>query len=427
MEKLVKLKNGAVLLYQHNNQSKATAFRIGISRGGDLDDNTGISHVFEHMLFKGTKKYNNQELTDVINNNFVNINAGTSSECMYITSYESFRKIKPALQICAEMLLNSTFPEEELEKEKQVIRQEIIRKNDNMYAIAYDGIIDNAYVYPEITSRTLGSEEKMLKITQQDLINYRNKNLVRENFYAAVCSNLPCYKIKNYINKYFLKYIPSGEKNTFTINDYTINGSSNLFVRSLERSKVVIYFGIPCYGYEDLKNSFLLNRLRNYWRGTKGELLNVFREKNQLAYAIDIKKFAFKKDGLLVFQIETSADKVNDCIRAVGEFVKDVKLKGITEKEAKRLLERCVEADDRFVGHPIDDCGNIMFEYLDRGRITKKKELDILKKYITKPELERVINEVFNVDENKIFVSVVGSIKEEDVLSLEEIKKIIKA
>ena len=59
MAKIIKLRNGAVLLYHHNTQSKATAYRVGILRGGYLDKNTGISHLFEHMLFKGTSKHNN--------------------------------------------------------------------------------------------------------------------------------------------------------------------------------------------------------------------------------------------------------------------------------------------------------------------------------------------------------------------------------
>ena len=427
MKKLVKLKNGAVLLYQHNNQSKATAYRIGIFRGGSLDNNTGISHLFEHMLFKGTKKYNNQELTDVINNNFVNINAGTSSECMYITSYESFRKIKPALQICAEMLLNSTFPEKELEKEKQVIRQEIIRKNDNMYAIAYDGIIDNAYVYPEITSRTLGSEEKMLKITQQDLINYRNKNLVRENFFASVCSNLPCFVIKRYINKFFINRISSGNKVDFSSNDLTINGKSKLVVEECARNKTLIYFAIPCYGFEDLQKSYLLNCIKIYLNTFKGPIFNKFREQNQLSYFVDIKRYIYKHDGLLCFQIETSADKVNDCLKAVVDLIKETRMNGVTENEAKRLVERREEADDRFVGHPMDYCGDMMFEYLDNRKFIKSRVYKKLRKHINANELNKVINDVFNVDTNKIFITVVGNVDKKKVLSLNKIKKMFES
>lgn len=422
MPKLIKLKDGAVLLYHKNNQSKATAFRVGMTRGGYLDNNTGLSHLFEHMLFKGTKTYSNEELTSLIRDNFTNLNASTAGDYMIIRSYESNKKLKQALKISADMLLNSTFDEDELEKEKQVVRQEIIRAKDDMQRIASNNLIDLAYNYPVLKSQTLGDEKKMLAIKRNQLILHREKHLVRENFFASVSSNLPAFVIKKYINKYFVEQIPSGEKNTFDACSFRINGKSNIKIETLDRQKVVIKVGIPIGGYLDYKEMFLTRRLLSYLSGIKGPLFNHFREKKQLVYSICLRRMTNKFDGLLFFDIETSADKVNDCFYAIKDFMLDVK-NGIQEKEVSRLLEKYEEDDDRFVGHPVDFCSNMMFDYLDYGKIIKDKEFDKYKKCVTKQNLDELINKIFSPD--KVFVSIAGPVNKKDILSFNKIKKLI--
>lgn len=422
MPKIIKLKDGAVLLYHKNNQSKATAFRVGMRRGGFLDKNTGLSHLFEHMLFKGTTNWSNEELTALIRDNFSNLNASTSGDYMIIRSYESKKKIKQALKISSDMLLNSTFDKDELEKEKQVVRQEIIRANDDIQRIASHNLNIMAYNYPVFKSKTLGDEKKMMAITQKQLLKHREYNLVRENFIASVSSNLPAHTIKKYINEYFVDHLKSGEKNTFDSCDYKINGKSGIVVETMDRQKVVMKVAIPCCGYLDMKNSFLLSRVISYISGVKGPLFVHFREKKQLVYSVGLRRTNCKYDGLLYFDIETSTDKVNDCFYAIKDFMDEVK-QGIAQKDVSRLLEKYEENDDRFVGHPVDFCSGIMFDYLDYGRIIKDKEFKKFKKYITKENLDKVILDVFNPD--KVFVSVAGPVAKKDIMPFSQIEKLI--
>lgn len=422
MPKLIKLKNGAVLLYHKNTQSKATAFRVGMLRGGFLDKNTGLSHLFEHMLFKGTTTYSNDELTALIRENFSNLNASTSGDYMIIRTYESNKKLKQAFKISSDMLLNSTFNEDELEKEKQVVRQEIVRAKDDIQRIASRNLNELVYNYPILKSTTLGDEKKMMAIKRSQLIKHREKHLVRENFLASVSSNLPAFVIKKYINKYFVDLLPSGEKNTFDSCDFTINGKSGMKIETLDRQKVVVKVGIPCTGYLNFKEMFLINRMLSYLTGIKGPLFNHFREKKQLVYTIGLRRMTNKHDGILFFDIETSADKVNDCFYAIKDFMDEIK-QGIQEKDVARLLEKYEENDDRFVGHPIDFCSNIMFDYLDYGRIIKDKEFDKYKKFVTKQNLDELINRIFTPE--KLFISIAGPVGKKDVMSFNKISKII--
>lgn len=422
MAKIIKLRDGAVLLYHHNTQSKATAFRVGILRGGYLDKNTGMSHLVEHMLFKGTSKHDNQQLTTLIRDNFSNLNASTSGDYMAIRSYESNKKLKPALQISSEMLLDSVFPEEEVKKEKEVVRQEIIRANDDINRIASLTLNTMAYNYPEIKSTTLGDEKKMIAIKRSQLLKYQKDNIIRENFVASVSSNLPAFVIKHYINKYFIDKMGKGKANTFESSDFTINGESKMEVRTLDRQKVVMKVAMPCLGYMDIKNSFLFSRVLSYASGLKGPLFNHFRENKQLVYSVRLNRWCNKKDGLIIFDIETSPDKVNECFYAIRDFIQEIK-QGISEKQIKRLNEKLDESEDRFVGHPADYCSDCLFDYIDRKEFIKDRVYKKLKKQITKENLDKQIADNFNWD--KIFISIVGPVNKKDVMSLSKITKIL--
>lgn len=424
MPKIIKLNGGGVLLYERNKQSKATAYRVGIFRGGYSDKNSGISHLFEHMIFKGTKNYTNDQLTEQIKEKFSNVNASTGGEHLLIRSYESNKKLKPALKLTAEMMLDSVFPEEELIKEKEIVCQEIVRANDDINTVAYLTLNKMIYNYPEIKSSILGDEKKMMAITRDELIDFKNNNVIKENFFASVCSSLPASKIKKYINEYFYNKLPSGEKNTFESANLTINGDSKVVVETRDRQKVVVMVAIPCCGFNDIKKSFYLSRLINHLSVTKGMLFNHFREKKQLVYSVDLRRWSNRDDGVLVFSIETSSDKVNQCFHAIHDFIAEVK-KGLTKKEVDRLKERYIEGNDRYVPHPVDDCGILLFNYLDRKKYIKPKVWDKLNKRMTVADINGVINDTFaNIE--KVFVSIVGLIDKKDVYNINKIVKIIR-
>ena len=424
MPKIIKLKGGGVLLYERHNQAKATAYRIGIFRGGYLDKNSGISHLFEHMMFKGTKQHTNDEITDLVRENFSNLNASTGGEYMLIRSYESNRKLKPALKISSELMLESVFPEEELEKEKEVVLQEIVRALDDINRIASLNLNKMIYNYPEIKSETLGDPKKMVAITRKQLLDYGKNNIIKENFFAAVSSNLPAFIIKNYINKYFYNKLSNGVKNTFDAADLTINSDSKLHIETMDRKKVVLMVGFPCCGFNDIKNSFYLMQLIHHLSGLKGPLFNHFREKKQLVYSVNLRRWSNRKDGVIVFNIETSADKVNECFHAIYDFIEEVKV-GVTQKDVDRLKESYIESDDRFVGHPTEYCANLLYDYMDRKKYIKSKVWDKLNKKFTVEDVNSAINDTFGKID-KVFVSIAGPVNKKDVYSLNKIIKVLK-
>ena len=281
MRKVYKFKNGSTLIYRKNRLSRATAIRFGINRGGALDNNTGLSHLLEHMLFKGTSTKTKEQLDEDIRLNISSINASTGAETLVMRFYESSKQFEKGLEICADCFLNANFPEEELEKEKQVVLQEIIRDKDNQARIAFKNLWNTAYNYPETKSSTLGDENKMLKITRKNLLNYKQNNFISNNFYACVTSSLPFLKVKKLIKKYLVDNLKMGDKPDFNIYDFKINGDSKLVCETMDRNKVKILIGFPTCGFLDLEQNFIDGLSIKYLNVMKSPMWNQFREVNQ--------------------------------------------------------------------------------------------------------------------------------------------------
>ncbi len=419
-----KYKNGAILIYEKNKLSKATAIRFGINRGGALDNNTGRSHLLEHMLFKGTSTKTKEQLDEDIRLNISSINASTSSNSLVMRFYESSKQFEKALQICADCFLNSNFPADELEKEKQVVLQEIIRSKDDQNRIAYFNLWKTAYNYPQTKSHTLGDESKMLKISQKSLIDYKTDNFISNNFYTSVVSSLPFGTIKRIIKKQLVDKLTPGNKPNFNEYELTINAESARVIEKMDRNKVKLLIAFPTTGFKNLKENFVSGLLLKYLNVIKSPMWNYFREKNQLVYAISMGRSTYNNDGLIMFNIETDPAKVNKCFDVLSELFAELQ-KGVDQKEVDRIRRNFKEGKDRYVGHPTDFCVDNMYELWGHGRLLKRKEFKFEKHAITQQNLQKSIDEIINF--KKVFVSIVGNVDPKKIYSIKKIEQVLKS
>ncbi|MGL6169031.1 MAG: M16 family metallopeptidase, partial [Fusobacteriaceae bacterium] len=138
------LKNGIPVLMERVEDIKSFTMGIFVKTGAinETPDEYGISHYIEHMLFKGTDKYSAKELSELVDDNGGSINAYTSRDttCYYVKMLSS--KLDVALEVFHEMFENSTFTEENLEKERNVILEEIKMYEDIPEEVVHDENID---------------------------------------------------------------------------------------------------------------------------------------------------------------------------------------------------------------------------------------------------------------------------------------------
>ena len=198
------LRNGIKVIH-HGNNSKVSHLGLLANVGSrDEDDNEhGLAHYLEHCFFKGTKKRKPFHILNRLEVVGGEINAYTTKEETCI--YGSFlnEHLDRATELISDIICNSTFPEKEIIKEKEIIIDEIYSYQDSPIDQIYDDFEQQIFNNHTIGRPILGTEKSVKKLTQQQLLNFVKKYYHPENIVISCVSNVNSKKLNELLEKYF--------------------------------------------------------------------------------------------------------------------------------------------------------------------------------------------------------------------------------
>ena len=175
--RMTTLKNGLRVVTDTVTDVHSVALGVWVGVGTRDEDmkHNGVAHMTEHMLFKGTKKRGALEIAELIEDVGGNMNAYTSRE---ITSYHIHLMkddLPLALDVLADMIQNSTLPEQEIERERGVILQEIGMCNDTPDDLVFDIYYETAYPGQALGAPILGRAEIISAMSGETIAGYVNR------------------------------------------------------------------------------------------------------------------------------------------------------------------------------------------------------------------------------------------------------------
>lgn len=187
-----KLANGVRIITETLPESRSVSMGIWILAGSrnETNEKQGISHLMEHMMFKGTEKRTAKEIAEAFDSIGGDVNAFTSKEytCIFATVLDQHADY--AWEVLSDMFLHSTFEEEELEREKKVIAEEIDMIEDTPDDIIHDYIHESTFKNHPLEQSILGTKDSLFQISRDDLLNYREKYYTAERVVVSVAGNL---------------------------------------------------------------------------------------------------------------------------------------------------------------------------------------------------------------------------------------------
>jgi predicted Zn-dependent peptidase len=284
-------------------------FKVGAIHE-DLQEN-GITHVLEHMSFKGTSKRNALQIAEDIDMVGAYMNASVG---YFSTIYEAKALI---MDIISDMIQNSLYDEGELKKELSVIVQEIMRDEDDPDAIL--GHISNAIAFPEQSlGRPIGGKaENVVNFTRSDIMQYVNKFYNANNCIIAVAGNVDANFIYNLALKYFSSIIRiAPEERTLRDKSRTqqryVGGDMRRMKTDMEQAYLNIIFS--SFSYNDPR--YYIQQVASIILGESGSsrLFQEVREKRGLAYSIGSWIANYSETGLFGIYATTAPDLVNELI-----------------------------------------------------------------------------------------------------------------
>lgn len=202
--KIHALSNGIRLVYMHTN-SPVAHLGVTILAGSRYENpkEEGLAHFLEHCIFKGTKKRRSLHILSRLDAVGGELNAYTTKE--EICVYASFTKqyTKRASELLADIVLNSVFPPKEIEKEKEIILDEINSYLDAPSDKIFDDFEEHLFKNHRLGSNILGTRESVSGFTQQDLLNYVERFFFAENMVISFVGDVPITKLISTLEKDF--------------------------------------------------------------------------------------------------------------------------------------------------------------------------------------------------------------------------------
>lgn len=332
MIKIEKLSNGIPVILEKSLNVKSVSIGIYVKTGAKNEEfyTDGISHFLEHMLFKGTKNRNAKQISEEIDFVGGHMNAYTSRE---VTAYYINilgEHIGNAIEILADMYINSEFPDEEIEKEKSVIAEEIKMYEDIPEEKVHD--LNTEYVLKgtNFEKSILGTEESIKTITKEKLKEYWNDRYTTDNMVVSVVGDFDEKSILEKLEKEFqnLKKIKL-EKNYKK--DFCIT-SGKLEVKE-EISQVHLCFNTKGLSYFS-DDKYVLSVISNVLGGNmSSRLFQKIREDKGLAYSVYTYQSSYAEGGIFTAYAGTTKENYKEVIEIIKEEYKSIYKDGISEEE----------------------------------------------------------------------------------------------
>ena len=173
-----KLKNKTNVILIPSNKSKAVSFQawVNIGSADEKDDEAGITHFIEHLLFKGTKKYGLGEIASLIESSGGELNAYTSFDhtVYHITIDSDFFSL--AVDVIRDMILYPSFNHEDIEAEREVVIEEIKRSMGSPQSLASDLIFSSTFKTHPYSKPILGNIDSIKSFTREKIVSYHKKH-----------------------------------------------------------------------------------------------------------------------------------------------------------------------------------------------------------------------------------------------------------
>lgn len=414
------LDNGLRILTSTMPQTRSVtvSFFIGTGSRYETDSHAGVSHFIEHLCFRGTaKRPTARDISTAIEGVGGILNGGTDKELTVYWCKVARPYLELTLDVLIDMLINSRFDPEDLEKERQVIIEEINMSNDSPSQRV--GMLIDGLLWPEhpLGRDIAGSRDSVSNITREFMLDYLATHYQPGNTVVAVAGDIQHQEMVNMVNKVLGKW--TGRKSQAEYLTFKENKFPRLRIENRELEQVHLCLALPGLPILHPKRfaADLLNVILG--DGMSSRLFTNIRDKLGLAYSISSYVDHFLDAGSLIIGAGVDAKNLNLALKAITEelallreTIPESELKKAREYSKGRLLLRM--EDSRSVA------GWIGGQELLTGQILTVDEVVSIIDQVTTEELQQLAREVLTGE--KLRLAIVGPVSPE--APLEELLKL---
>jgi predicted Zn-dependent peptidase len=308
-------------------------------KAGSVDEtarNSGISHFIEHMLFKGTESRSAKKIAEDVDKIGGQINAFTGKEatCYYLKTLSN--NIDKAADILIDMFIHSKFDEEEMEKEKRVVCEEIKMIEDSPEDYAHDIISELIFKGNPLAKSIIGTPKSLQGITRKVIKKYIEEEYTRDNIVVSVCGSFD----QDHVCELFDCKLTAlnADKAPKYHDEIDYRPTYKVKVKDIEQSHICL--GLKGLAIDD-DRYYPLMLLNNIMGGSmSSRLFQNIREEKGLAYSVYSMSSSFSNTGYFNIYAGVSHEKVRDAVLGIQDELRLLEKDGITLEELETSKEQ---------------------------------------------------------------------------------------
>jgi predicted Zn-dependent peptidase len=327
------LANGLRIVSEEMPHIETVSLGVWVASGArhEREAEHGISHFLEHMAFKGTKRRSAQAIAEEIENVGGELNAATSLEMTAYYARVLREDIGLALEILADILQDSQFAPDELEREREVILQEIASTRDSPEELAYDLMQDGAFPRQPLGRTILGTTQSVRRITGERLKAYLKQHYAASRMIIGAAGAVDHGNLVKLAEKLFGGL---NGKTGVIAEAARYEGGTRSLEKPFEQSHLVLAFESPCITRPDYVTAQVMSAL--FGGGMSSRLFQEVRERRGLCYAIYSFVWGLADTGLFGIHAATGPDLRDQLVDVLKAELTRLAMERPSEAEVRR-------------------------------------------------------------------------------------------
>lgn len=379
---------------------------------GSRDENqqeNGISHFIEHMIFKGTRNRSSFQIAKELDaiGGMSNAFTGKEQTCFYARVLG--RHFFSLADVFSDIFLNSMFTQDDLERERQVILQEISMvedtPDDNIHVLFNNGFWKDHPIGMSI----MGTEETVSSVTRETILSYMERYYIPEKIIVAAAGDVDHDALVSYFRP-VLETLRGGNHNPGRTSPRSCSGTA-VHGKDLEQVHICLGGESPPLKSDRRFSCTLLNTILG--GNMSSRLFQEIRENLGLAYAIYSFMSAYRDTGMLGMYLATDASHVNPALQVIQREIKKINQGGLTEADLEAAKEHLIggiylsseSTDGRMM--------RLAKNEFNFNRFVSYEELVSHLVKVTKEEVIQLSRDIFR--DNKVFLTTLGPLEMDEL------------
>jgi predicted Zn-dependent peptidase len=401
------LANGVRVITEPMPHVRSVSVGVWIASGSrrEIGERNGISHFIEHMLFKGTSSRSAEDIARSVDSIGGNLDAFTAKELVCFNTKVLDQHLSQAFDVLADLVLNPSFREEDIEKEKGVILEEIKMEADSPDYLVHEIFSSNFWKDHPLGKPILGTRETVKRFDRDAVLEYYAAVYVPSNLIVTAAGNLTHERLVGLVREHF-ENAPAGAP---LGPDSPPNTHARIALRNKKAlEQVHLCLGVPSYPLPHAERfpCYVLNTLLG--GGMSSRLFQNIRERQGLAYAVFSELSPYRDTGCLSIYAGTSIESAPRVVESILREFRELKQEQVSVEELRRAKDHLKGSLMLSLESTSSRMSNLARQEMYFGKFFTLDELVESIESVTAGDVQRIAQKFF--DPRQIAVTVLGNL-----------------